>query len=55
MAKGKGMFWVASANKAARQIYGAIKKKKLHVYVSKRWKLVAWILRIMPGYLYNRL
>ncbi len=55
MAKGEGLFWVSSADKAARQIYSAIKRKRRHAYVTKRWKLVAWLLRIMPDYLYNRL
>ena len=55
MAKGEGLFWVASANKAAQQIYEAIQKRKSHVYVTKRWRLIAWQLRIMPDYLYNRL
>lgn len=55
MAKGDGLFWVASAKKAARQIYDAINKRKSHVYVTKRWRLIAWLLRIMPDYLYNRL
>ena len=55
MAKGEGLFWKSSAEKAATQIYGAIKKKKSHLYVTKRWKLIAWLLRAMPDYLYNRL
>lgn len=55
MAKGEGQFWVASAQKAARQIYDAINKRKSHVYVTKRWRLIAWLLRTMPNYLYNRL
>ncbi len=44
----KGLFWVVPAQKAAEQIYGAIKSKKKYVYVSKRWALVACVLRRMP-------
>ena len=55
MAKGEGLFWVASAKKAATQIYDAIDKKKSQVYVTKRWRLVAWLLRVMPESLYNKL
>ena len=55
MAKGEGLFWVASVKKAATQIYEAIKKKKSHLYVTKRWRLIAWLLRAMPESLYNRL
>jgi hypothetical protein len=29
MAKGEGLFWVASVDKAAKQIYSIIKKKVL--------------------------
>lgn len=55
MAKGEGLFWVASTEKAASQIYRAIRKRKSQLYVSKRWRLIAWLLRIMPSALYNRL
>jgi short-subunit dehydrogenase len=55
MAKGEGLFWMSSAKKAARQIHGAIKQERSHVYVTKRWRLIAWLLQLMPSYLYNRL
>lgn len=55
MAQGEGLFWVASPQKAAAQIYGAIKKKKKHVYVTKRWRLIGWVLKVMPDILYNKL
>lgn len=55
MAKGEGLFWVAPPQKAARQIYGVIQRKAKHAYVTKRWFLVGWLLRILPGFLYARL
>ena len=55
MAKGDGLFWVASPQKAAQQIYKAIKKKKKHVYVTKRWKLIGWLMKTMPEFIYNRM
>jgi short-subunit dehydrogenase len=55
MAKGEGLFWVQSAEKAARQIYGIIKKRKRHGYVTKRWRLIAWALKIMPDFLYHKI
>lgn len=55
MAKGDGIFWAAPAEKAAIQIYNAIKRKKAHAYITRRWRLVAWILKIMPNRLYERL
>ena len=48
------MFWVASAEKAAAQIYSAIRWKKDHAYVPKRWGLIAGILRILPDFLFKK-
>lgn len=53
-AKNDRMFWAASAEKAARQIFMAIHHKRSLVYVTKRWRLVAWLLRTLPDWLYNR-
>jgi len=47
MAKGD-TFWMAPLDKACKQIYTAIKKKKKKAYVTKRWRLVAWYFRLMP-------
>lgn len=55
MAKGEGLFWVSSPQKAAAQIFKAIKDKKSYAYVTKRWRLVAWILRILPDMLYKKI
>ncbi|WP_254416524.1 SDR family NAD(P)-dependent oxidoreductase [Bacillus glycinifermentans] len=43
LAKGERLFWAASPEKAAEQILKAVRKKKKHAYISKRW-------RIMPGF-----
>ena len=48
MAKGDGMFWVAPVKKAAQQIVDAIKQKKKVVYITKRWRFIAVLLRIIP-------
>ena len=42
------MFWVASPQTAARQIYEAIRKRKRHAYVTKRWRFVAWLMKTLP-------
>jgi len=55
MAKGEGLFWVAPVKKAADQIYGAIKRKKNVVYVSKRWRLIGYILKAIPYSMLKRL
>ena len=55
MAKGDGIFWAAPADKAAIQIYNAIKRKRTHAYITHRWRLIAWILKYMPDSIYERL
>jgi len=55
MAKGEGLFWVASPEKAAMQIFKVVESKKKHAYITKRWCIVAWLLRIIPDWLYNKL
>ena len=48
MAIGK-TFWMASTEKATRQIYTAIKQKRKKVYITKRWRLVAFVLKNAPS------
>ncbi len=55
MAKGDGKFWVASKEKAARQIFQAIRHKKDIIYVSKRWYLIALLLKVLPNWMYKRM
>ena len=55
MSKGNKRFWVVPLDKAARQIITAIEKKKQKVYVSKRWWLVAKLMRLVPFWLYKRI
>ena len=49
MAKGDKLFWVAPVRKAAMQIYNAIENKKSHAYITKRWRLIAWLLKFTPA------
>ena len=55
MAKGNKRFWVVPLDKAARQIITGIEKKKQKVYVSKRWWLVARLMRLTPFWLYKKI
>lgn len=55
MAKGEGLFWVCSVPKAVSQIYKAIEKKKKVVYISRRWKMIAVLLKIMPRIFYEKM
>lgn len=51
---GGKVFWMASADKAARQIYRAIEKKCRVVYITRRWILIAWLLKLTPRFIYDR-
>lgn len=55
MAKGEGLFWVASVEKASKQIYNAISKKRKIVYVTKRWEIIATILKRIPNFIYDKM
>ena len=50
-----GDFWMATPEKAASQIAAAIRRRREHVYVTRRWRLVAWLLHVLPDALYARL
>ncbi|MBI9016959.1 MAG: SDR family NAD(P)-dependent oxidoreductase [Phycisphaerae bacterium] len=55
MAQGEKIFWRASTEVAANQIYRAIVKKKSHAYVTKRWRLIAWLVKLLPQWLAHKL
>lgn len=48
------MIWVSTAEKAANDIYDAIIAKKKEAFITKRWRLIAFIMRILPNFIYNR-
>ncbi|MDB5012598.1 MAG: short-chain dehydrogenase/reductase [Daejeonella sp.] len=55
MAKADKKIWMASTLKASNQILNAIEQKKTVVYVSKRWALIAFLLKILPRWLYKKM
>ena len=55
MAQGSGIFWMAPKEKAAKQIYKALQRKKAVVYVTKRWVLIAFIFSNMPKWMHKRM
>lgn len=54
MAQGDNIFWSAPAEKAAKQIIRAIAKKKDCTYITKRWTIIAWALKLIPRAWYKR-
>jgi short-subunit dehydrogenase len=55
MIAGNQTFWMASVEKAVSQIIDAIRKKRRQAYITKRWRLVAWVFQAVPGVIYDRL
>jgi short-subunit dehydrogenase len=55
MAKGVGLFWVAPADKAARQIRRAIARQAPRAYITRRWALIAQLMKHLPDFLYHRI
>ena len=54
MAKGKKLFWEAPFDKAAKQIFTAIQNKKRKVYITRRWAIIAWLLKWIPFFILKR-
>jgi short-subunit dehydrogenase len=48
MMKAERTFWVASAEAAARQIIAAIRRRSKHVYVTRRWAIIALTMKWLP-------
>lgn len=54
-AKGNKRFWVATTKKASHQIYEAIQRKKRVAYITKRWVLIAKLMKWMPDVVYHKI
>ena len=54
MAKADKKFWVATVDKASQQIFSSIKRKKKIVYITRRWGLMAILLKVLPRQVYDR-
>jgi len=51
----RGMFWVGETDVAVRQILKDIEKKKSYSYVTRRWMFVAWLIKLTPNLILDRL
>lgn len=54
MAKGDGLFWVSNVEKASDQIYSGIMKERRKIYVTKRWRLIALLLKVIPSWILEK-
>ena len=55
MAKGQNLFWVASVEKAASQIYNAIQKNPRVAYITKRWSVIACLFKYLPSLIMEKM
>ncbi|MBN2479533.1 MAG: SDR family NAD(P)-dependent oxidoreductase [Parachlamydiales bacterium] len=55
MVKGRKMIWCSSVEKASKQIFKAILKKKQVAYITKRWFLIALLFKFLPFSLYKKM
>ncbi|MBT7782120.1 MAG: SDR family NAD(P)-dependent oxidoreductase, partial [Anaerolineae bacterium] len=51
----KKLFWVISPEKAAKDIYEAMQKRKQEIYTPARWRLVMFIVRNTPSFVFRKL
>lgn len=45
--------WLSPIDRVAKQILTGLKKGKRKLYVTKRWRLVAWLTLCLPEFIYN--
>lgn len=55
MSQGDNLFWVADPREAAKQIYDSILRKNELAYVTRRWRIIAWFLRLVPMWIHKRM
>lgn len=51
----KGLFWLGETDKAVRQILKDIERKRSYSYVTRRWRFIAWLIKLTPNLLLDRL
>lgn len=49
------LFWVSSPEQAAERIWTGIRRRRQTIFVAPRWRLVAWVVRAIPSWLFRRL
>jgi hypothetical protein len=50
-----GLFWLISADEAARKILAAARRGSVTAYVPARWRLVGLIIRHIPSFVFRRM
>ena len=55
MAKGEGLFWVMPVDRVVDQMLRALRRGGRVAVVTHRWRMAAWLLRLLPESLYLKL
>lgn len=55
MAQGDKIFWLVPLEKGAKLIFNAIKRKKKVAYISKKWVLFAWFMKLLPLWIHHKI
>lgn len=50
-----GLLWLISADRAAELVLRAARRGVVTAYVPARWRLVMWVIRVMPSFVFRRL
>lgn len=45
--------WLSPVDEVAKQVVSALLRRKRRVVVTKRWRTVAWLTKLLPEYIYN--
>ena len=54
MARGDRLFWSAPPEKAASLIYRAIRRRKSVAYITRRWRILAFLLKVVPRWIFDK-
>ena len=55
MAKGEGLFWVMPVGRVVEQVLRAVRRGRRVAVVTRRWRIVASLLRWLPESLYLKI
>jgi len=55
MAKGDGLFWVMPVSKVVKQTMNAIEKRKKVAHVTRRWRVLAGIMKRLPNRIFEKM
>lgn len=55
MGQGAGVFWRCEPEEAAKEIREGIEHQKEILYITKRWKYIAWIMKRIPNFIFENI